>query len=181
MTSLRPHRPRAEFVRTEAGLPAVRLQRTYPHPVGRVWEFVTDSAELAHWFPAPVELDPRPGAEVRFGAESGMPAHTGRVLVAEAPLRLAFTWGTDELRFDLAAEDGGTRLTLTDVLEEANTAARNAAGWEVCLDALDALARGGTYEGPHTGPTANWRSYYDDYIADDFPSGAPVPGIDTAD
>lgn len=36
------------------GRPAVRFSRTYDHPIDRVWQFVTDVDELAHWFrPAP--------------------------------------------------------------------------------------------------------------------------------
>ncbi|GAA4984164.1 hypothetical protein GCM10023205_62680 [Yinghuangia aomiensis] len=174
-----PTSSHADFLPVDDGQPAVRLRRTYPHPVGRVWEFVSDPAELARWFPSRVAIDPKPGGEVRFSFDAGMPDSTGEVLAAEAPRHLAFTWGPDELRFDLEAFDGGTRLTLTNVLAEENTAARNAAGWDVCLDALDAAARGEAYDGPHAGPTPEWRAYYAGYVTAGFPSGAPVPGLDS--
>lgn len=38
------------------GQPVVRFERTFPHPVGAVWEAVTDSAQLVQWFPTTVEF-----------------------------------------------------------------------------------------------------------------------------
>jgi len=43
------------------------------------------------------------------------------------------------LRFELTPEGSGTRLVLTDQLQ-ASWAARNAAGWDDCLDRLAGLA-----------------------------------------
>ncbi|MGH3693962.1 MAG: SRPBCC domain-containing protein [Pseudonocardiaceae bacterium] len=41
------------------GRPAVRFQRTYPHPIERVWAAVTEPDELSHWFPCAVQIEPR--------------------------------------------------------------------------------------------------------------------------
>ena len=60
---------------------------------------------------------------------------TGEVLEVDEPSVLAFTWGEDALRFELSAEGNGTRLVLIDELPP-DAAARNAAGWERCLDRL---------------------------------------------
>lgn len=165
------------YVHLDDGRPAVRFTRTYPHPIERVWQFVTDPAELAHWFPSRVELDLRPGGEMRFSFDPNMPDATGRVLAVDPPRHVSFEWGGDELHFDLEAADGGsTRFTLTNVLVEENTAARNAAGWQVCLDALDAASRGERHEGPHAaGPTGDWKVYYDAYVNAGVPSGAHIP------
>ena len=57
-------------------------------------------------------------------------------------------------------------------------AARNGAGWELCLAALDAKARGERFEGPHTGAEAPWKEIYRAYVDAGVPSGAPVPGQD---
>ncbi|WP_333761473.1 SRPBCC family protein [Streptomyces sp. IBSBF 2390] len=161
------------------GRPAVRFGRSYDQPVERVWRFVTEPAELSRWFPSRAELDLRPGGAVRFTGDPNMPESTGRVLAVDPPRHLSFAWGGDELHFDLAApDDGHTRLTLTDVLGAADTAARNAAGWEVCLTALDAAARGADADGPHTGASATWKEFYDGYVDAGMPSGAPVPGLD---
>ncbi|WP_373563575.1 hypothetical protein [Streptomyces composti] len=67
---------------------------------------------------------------------------------------------------------------LTDVLGAENTAARNGAGWDVCLSALDARARGERFEGAHAGPTELGRELYEAYVAAGVPSGAPIPGAD---
>ncbi|MET7479424.1 SRPBCC family protein [Streptomyces sp. NPDC005648] len=161
------------------GRVAVRFDRVYDHPVERVWQLVTDAGELAHWFPSRAEIDPRPGGTITFGGDPNMPESTGRVLALDEPRRLSFEWGGDELHFDLEAlDDRRTRFTLTNVLRTPDTAARNAAGWEVCLAALDARARGERPEGPHTGPGTAWKEFYEGYLRAGVPSGAPVPGLD---
>ncbi|MEU5535423.1 SRPBCC family protein [Streptomyces sp. NPDC020362] len=167
------------YLTLDDGRPAVRFSRTYDHPVDRVWHFVTDPDELAGWFPFQVAMELRAGAPIRFFGEPGTPEFTGRVLAVDPPRHLSFAWGGDELHFDLEeAGDGRTRFTLTDVLVAENTAARNGAGWEVCLAALDARARGERSEGPHAGPGAPWKEFYDGYVGAGVPSGAPVPGLE---
>ncbi|MER5601335.1 SRPBCC family protein [Streptomyces sp. NPDC002265] len=164
----------------EDGRTAVRFERTYDHPVERVWRFVTDADELVHWFPSRAEIELRPGGTVAFSGDPHMPPSTGRVVHVDPPRALCFDWGGDELCFDLAeARDGRTRLVFTDVLGQADAAARNGAGWEVCLAALDALARGERPAGPHSGTGVHWKEYYDAYVAAGVPSGAPIPDLDT--
>ena len=162
------------YLALDDGRPAIRFSRTYDHPVERVWRFVTDADELAHWFPSRAEIDPRPGGEITFSGDPNMADSKGRVLSVDAPRHLSFEWGGDELHFDLEAlDDKRTRFTLTNVLGEANTAARNGAGWEVCLAALETYADGSPTRGQ-----APWKEFYDGYVAVGVPSGAPVPGLD---
>lgn len=167
------------YLTLDDGRPAVRFSRTYDHPADRVWQFVTDPDELAQWFPSRADMDLRPGGTITFSGDPGMPESTGRVIAVDAPRHLSFEWGGDELHFDLEAlAEKRTRFTLTHVLSAENTAARNGAGWEVCLAALDAKARGARFEGPHAGAHALWKEFYDGYLAAGVPSGAPVPGLD---
>ena len=167
------------YLTLDDGRPAVRFSRTYDHPIERVWQFVTDAEELAHWFPSRAEIDPRPGGTINFSGDPNMPESTGRVLALDEPRHLSFEWGGDELHFDLEALDAKrTRFTLTNVLQAADTAARNGAGWEVCLAALDVKAQGERFEGPHAGAAAPWKDFYEGYIEAGVPSGAPVPGLD---
>lgn len=63
---------------------------------------------------------------------------------------------------------------------EENTAARVGAGWEVCLPALDAWARGERFGGPHAGDTPPWHEYHRSYVGAGVPSGSPVPSMDDA-
>ena len=68
-----------------------------------------------------------------------------------APRRLRFTWGEDTITFELSPVSGGTTFILSEVLG-AERAARNAAGWEVCLDRLVGGAVG-----------EDWSSRFDRY------------------
>ncbi|WP_338703107.1 SRPBCC family protein [Streptomyces sp. Q6] len=167
------------YLTLDDGIPAVRFTRTYDRPIDRVWQYVTDPAELARWFPSAFEAkELAPGAVIRFFGDPNQPESTGTVLAADAPRHFSFSWGGDELHYDLEERgDGGTHLTLTDVLVTHDTAARNAAGWEVCLSALDAADRGESPEGSHSGASGRWKEFYDSYVAAGFPSGAPVPGL----
>jgi uncharacterized protein YndB with AHSA1/START domain len=168
------------YLQLDDGRPAVRFERVYDHPIDRVWALVTEPAELAHWFPSPeITLDLTPGGVVTFSGDPNMPdaVATGRILEVEPPRLLAFTWGGDELRFELERLDAArTRFVLTHVLAAPNTAARNAAGWDLCLAALDSHAAGLPSGGPHSGPPADWQKIYDEYVAAGLPSGAPIPG-----
>jgi uncharacterized protein YndB with AHSA1/START domain len=122
--------------------PAVRLERQLPDPPEVVWGALTEREQLRNWFPCDVIVA---SGEWRVGAAIAFPfppdviemTLTGEVLEVEWPHRLAFTWGDEILRFELSARDGGTRLVLIDALT-ASVAARNAAGWDVCLDRLAA-------------------------------------------
>ena len=69
--------PADQFL-TLDGRPSVRVEREYPHPIEKVWRAVTTPEHLGQWFPSPVEIDLRPGGQVRFGAFSGTPSERGR-------------------------------------------------------------------------------------------------------
>ena len=171
--------PTGTYLTLDDGRPAVRFTRTYDHPVDRVWRFVTEPGELAHWFPSSVGIELREGGTIRFGGDPNMEDSTGRVLAVDAPRHLSFSWGGDELHFDLEElDEKRTRFTLTNVLEAENTAARNGAGWDVCLTALDAHAQGEPFDGPHSGAGAPWQEIYRAYVEAGIPAGAPVPGLD---
>ncbi|MDH6213871.1 SRPBCC family protein [Streptomyces pseudovenezuelae] len=167
------------YLTLDDGRSAVRFSRIYDHPVERVWQLVTDADELVRWFPSRAEIELRPGGTITFSGDPNMPESTGRVLAVDAPRHLSFEWGGDELHFDLEElDEKRTRFTLTNVLEAADTASRNGAGWEVCLAALDATARGERSAGPHAGTSASWKEFYAGYVEAGVPSGASVPGLD---
>ncbi|HAM02587.1 MAG TPA: ATPase [Acidimicrobiaceae bacterium] len=119
---------------------AVRVERHLADPPATVWQALTDRQQLRSWFPCDVEVAGgtwAAGAAITFvfPPEVIDLTLTGEVLVVDEPRALAFTWGEETLRFELSDEDGGTRLVLVDELP-ASAAARNAAGWEDCLDRL---------------------------------------------
>ncbi|WP_369192833.1 SRPBCC family protein [Streptomyces djakartensis] len=167
------------YLTLEDGRPAVRFTRIYDHPVERVWAFVTDPDELERWFPSRAEIELRPAGAVTFSGDPHLADSTGRVIAVDPPRHLSFEWSGDEVHFDLEpTDDGRTRFTLTNVLVAEDTAARNGAGWELCLAALDARARGEDHPGPHAGAEAPWKGLYEAYVAAGLPSGASVPGQD---
>ncbi|HWK91297.1 MAG TPA: SRPBCC domain-containing protein [Luteimicrobium sp.] len=151
----------------------------------RVWRAVSDPSDMRTWFPQTVSYRPRVGGPVELTDDPNLPATRGEVLAYDPPRAFAFTWGDDELWFEVA--DAGrssegeplARLVLTDVLDLRDSASRNAAGWEVCLDELEAHLADDDPAGPHT-PEARerWRGYYDAYLSAGMPAGAPIPGED---
>ncbi|CAM4169323.1 SRPBCC family protein [Streptomyces albus] len=158
------------------GQPAVRLERPFPVPAGRVWQALTEPAELAAWFPSPtVAMEQTVGGRIEFAGDPYADDGFGTVLEFDPPHRLGYTWGGDELLFELGPRGEGCLLALTDVLEERDAAARNAAGWDVCLGELEKLLTGGAPTGPHGEAAGDWRARYDAYVAAGMPSGAPVP------
>ena len=142
------------------GRPALRFERRLPHPPGLVWRALTEPAELAHWFPALVERELEPGGKMTFTfADDGLPPSDGRVHELEPPRLFAFSWGEEELRFELEELADGREclLRFTHLLEQRDQAANNAAGWHVCLDRLAAHLRGEAVEAPGTEMTDELR------------------------
>ena len=159
------------------GRPALRFERSLSHPVEKVWRAITDPAEIQHWFPAAVDYEQRAGGAMSFRFDDpGAPPTEGAVTELEPPRLFAFDWGGEQLRFELEPAGHGCRLLFTHFLSERIQAARDAAGWEMCLAELDRLLAGESAEAPGTGATPEWRELYDKYVAAGLPSGAEVPG-----
>jgi uncharacterized protein YndB with AHSA1/START domain len=134
--------------------PVLRFERRLGRPVDAVWHAVTDPEAMRSWFPTRLVLDEwRVGAELShvFQDNATEPLR-GTVLEWEPQHRVAFTWGTDVITFELRADGDGTHFVLTDELG-ASIAARNAAGWDVCLDRLES----GT-------AAVDWQSRFDHYV-----------------
>ena len=160
------------------GRPAVRFSRSYDHPVERLWTALTDPGELPRWFPSKVAIEPRVGGAIEFSGDANMPLSTGTILEYQPPHRLAYTWGDTELHFELEPVGAtGCVLTLVNVLGASDEAARNAAGWSVCLAELDKLVAGAGADGPHAASARSWREFYDAYVAAGLPSGAEIPSV----
>ena len=136
--------------------PVLRFERHLARPVDIVWRAVTDPEEMRAWFPTHIVIDEwKAGAELTHEFEGhDIDPLPGTVLEWDPPRRVSFTWGTDTIGFELApAPDGGTIFVLTEELG-ASIAARNAAGWEVCLDRLE-----------HGTAGEDWKPRFDRYVA----------------
>jgi uncharacterized protein YndB with AHSA1/START domain len=143
--------------------PSVRLERQLSKPPAVVWRAITEPEEQRAWFPGTIVTDAwKVGAELTF--RDRLTTFTGTVLELDEPHRLVFTWGADTLHFELTpSASGGTVLVLIDELP-AETAARNAAGWDVCLDRLAALSPPG------------WKARFDHYTRAFEPVVGPQEG-----
>jgi uncharacterized protein YndB with AHSA1/START domain len=116
----------------------LRFTRELPHPPEKVWRAITEPRHLDAWFPQRVVGEWRAGAPLTFEARGGEhPAFDGEVLACDPPSLLEFRWGTDVIRFEIKSHDGGCTFVLTDAIDELGKAARDAAGWHVCIDALE--------------------------------------------
>ena len=150
----------------DPGHPAIRLERYLADPPEVVWQALTEPEQMRAWFPCEVTLRGgrwEVGASITFDFPPHMRlTYTGRVLEVNEPTSLAFTWGPSTLRFDLSPEGNGTRLVLVDELPR-DAAARNAAGWESCLDRLV-----GTKP-----PADGWRPLFERYEAAFEPALGP--------
>lgn len=159
------------------GQPIVRFERTFPHPVRAVWEAITDPRQLGEWFPTTVEFDQlSAGAPIAFRfPQDAYPPMTGSMLDVQLQRRLSFTWGDDVLTFELEPRSDGAacRLSFAIVLDSADKAARDGAGWEQCLDGL-ALVVGGEHP-QRPMPADAWRDYYEEYKRQGVPATAPIP------
>jgi uncharacterized protein YndB with AHSA1/START domain len=161
--------------------PALAFERRIAHPVQDVWEAITKPEELAQWFPCEVEVELRLGGKMRFvfaempleGAPSTL---LGEVTELDPPTRFSFTWGEDHLHFAIEPIEGGAAamLRFSVELDSKDKAARDAAGWHVCLDQLERLLDGNPVPRPYD--SDEWRPIYEDYQRRGLPVGAPVPG-----
>jgi uncharacterized protein YndB with AHSA1/START domain len=131
------------------------LVKELRHSPERVWQAIIDPAHLREW--APFDADGSlgtVGATVKL-TTVGAPAlriTETTVTRADAPSVLEYKWGDFDMRWELEALDGGTRLRLWTNIGRPFIA-MGAAGWHICFDVLDHLL-GGTPLGRMVGPEA---------------------------
>jgi uncharacterized protein YndB with AHSA1/START domain len=130
----------------QEGRSVLRFERTLSHEPERVWRALTERGELTGWHPTPFEMEPEVGGTVRYVPGDEAPdapeMPDGEVTEYDPPRVLAYTWGEDRLRWELRPDNEGCVLVLTHTFDDHFKAARDAAGWHVCLDALEAALQG---------------------------------------
>jgi uncharacterized protein YndB with AHSA1/START domain len=117
------------------GRSVLRMERVLKHPREKVWRAMVEPERLAEWFPGTVALDLRTGGAVTF--DQGGDGSTGTITDLEPPHLIAYTWGTDHLRWELHPDGEGTRLVLEHTFDDRAGAASFGAGWHTCIVALD--------------------------------------------
>jgi len=113
------------------------LVRELRHSPEKVWQALTDPAQLREW--APFDVDGSlgtPGTVRLTWVGNPRPIET-QVTRAEAPRVLEF----GDARWELESIAGGTRLTLWHSIDR-RFISWGAAGWHISLDVLDRLLSG---------------------------------------
>lgn len=161
----------------------LRFERQLRHPPDRVWRALIDPDELRGWFPTDIEGERRLGARIRFTFREDAPKAAdmpellehdpvdldGEFTEFEPPRVLAYTWGDEDLRWELVPTAGGCLLRFAHTFDERSgiphpagplrRAARDASGWEVCLAGLEA-----GLEGADDAPEVAWEPLYQRYV-----------------
>jgi uncharacterized protein YndB with AHSA1/START domain len=116
----------------------LRFDVQLAHPPEKVWRAITEADHLAAWFPQRIVGEWVVGAPLRFESRGGeFPPFDGEVLAFHPESALEFRWGTDTIRLEIAPNGAGCVLTLLDTIDDLGKAARDGAGWHVCLEALE--------------------------------------------
>jgi uncharacterized protein YndB with AHSA1/START domain len=117
------------------------LVRELHHSPEKVWQALTDPAQLREW--APFDADGSLGTVgatailTTVGAPQA-PVSQTRVTRADAPKLLEYNWGDFDMRWELEPFGDGTRLTLSTNIDR-RFISMGAAGWHICLDVLGRL------------------------------------------
>jgi uncharacterized protein YndB with AHSA1/START domain len=119
------------------------LVRELRHPPARVWQALTDPAQLREW--APFDADRSlgtvgPVSLTTVGAPTPIVSET-RVTRADEPQLLEYRWGDQDIRWQLEPFGKGTRLTIWHSIDR-RYISMGAAGWHICIDVLDRLLAG---------------------------------------
>lgn len=146
----------------------LRFTRQLPHPPDKVWRAISEPDQLKAWFPQTIVGDWTVGAPLKFVSKYG--DFDGEVIAADPPRMLEFRWGTDIIRLEVAADPRGATLTLLDTIDQQGKAARDAAGWHVCLDALEDHLAGK----PSSPDSGDWKTLNVGYIGRFGPEASTI-------
>lgn len=172
---------------------ALRYERRLAHPPEKVWRALTESDSLRHWFPADIVGERAAGATVQLpfwpdGAEeskqtleeAGVDPATvdfeealpGKIVAFDPPKLFELIWGNadgeaDVLRFELEPAGDATLLIFTTWPGEPGPLGNGgtAAGWHVCLDALDPLLDARSAEQPDRHAVISLQATYASLLA----------------
>ncbi len=144
------------------------LVRELRHSPEKVWQAITDPAQLREWAPFDVDRSlATVGTKAKLTTVGAPGPHVTETTVtrADAPNHLEYKWGDFDMRWELQATDSGTRLTLwTNIARP--FIAMGAAGWQICLDVLDHLLGGtplGRIAGPEVMKFSGWQRLNAEY------------------
>jgi Activator of Hsp90 ATPase homolog 1-like protein len=130
--------PASAEVRKDGEKWTLILVRELRHSPDKVWQALTDPAQVREW--APFDADGNlgtVGSTVKLTWVGTSTSFEATVTRADAPKLLEY----GDMRWELEAFGGGTRLTLSTSIDR-RFISMGAAGWHISLDVLDRLLNG---------------------------------------
>ena len=172
-----PGPARGAKVRNDGDKWTLILVRELRHSPEKVWQVLTDPVHLREW--APFEAKGNLGTVgttvklTTVGTPTPQVSET-TVTRADAPKVLEYNWGGNDIRWELEAFAGGTRLTLSHNIDR-RFISWGAAGWHICFDVLEGLLAGkpiGRIVGAEAMQFGGWQRLHTEY-AKQFSVEAP--------
>lgn len=126
------------------------VERTLPHPPQAIWAAITERDLVSRWAPFDPDRDltetgfvalPEAGIE-RRDDDDDTEDSIGTIVTVSPQRMLSLIWGGDPLDIELAPTASSTVVRLSHTFDDRSNAASYAAGWHLCLTALDAVAGG---------------------------------------
>jgi len=137
------------------------LVRELRHSPEKVWQALTDPAHLREWAPFVVDGDLGAVGTVNLTWVGNPKSLETKVKRADAPKVLEY----GDIRWELEASGGGTRLTLWHSIDR-RFISWGAAGWHICFDVLARFLAGnsiGAVAGVDAMKFAGWQRLVGEY------------------
>jgi uncharacterized protein YndB with AHSA1/START domain len=143
------------------------LVRDLRHPPKKVWQALTEPEHLREWAPFDADRSLASTGAVRLTTVNAPTPQVSETIVkrAEAPTLLEYSWGDNDMRWQLEPLGKGTRLTLWHNIDR-RFISWGAAGWHICFDVLDQFLAGepiGRMVGPETTKFDGWQRLQAEY------------------
>jgi len=128
------------------------MTRTSDHTPAELWRMLTDPEKLPDWL-APGRIEPRVGGAVRLDFADSGTVIDSQVSAYDEGRLVEYSWSAPgepqrPVRWELAAESDGARLTLTLTTPAGEDPGRACAGWEAHLEMLEAALEGAPIKFP---------------------------------
>ncbi|HCT81456.1 MAG TPA: hypothetical protein DGG94_02900 [Micromonosporaceae bacterium] len=131
---------------------ALRFELPLAQSRDLVWHVITAPEPLSCWFPAVVNFELKPGAQLRFKPTPAQiqrfnvpqdQTGAGQITQVKRPEVLEFTWNDEVLRWELRDDGkGGTVLIFTNIIADRTAVAEVAAAWHAGLEVVKAQLEG---------------------------------------
>jgi uncharacterized protein YndB with AHSA1/START domain len=148
----------AEINKVEQGC-IVRFERQLTHSLEETWSWLTENEKMTQWFPELQIVELREGGFLQFDMQNG---NVDKLVISELKLHsvFEFDWWGDTIRFELYQESEGCKLVMKETIKQiTNHSPKDLAGWHVCLDVIEALMAGRTFEWR----MEKWKEWFEQY------------------